>query len=55
VQYMPRCYKQGRYRLQLVVRQSPASNGVNMEVEEAAALGAVTRQHLVKIHQTEKT
>jgi hypothetical protein len=34
------------------VRQSPASKGVNTEVEEATALEAVTRQ-LVKTQETE--
>jgi hypothetical protein len=30
--------------MKLVVRQSPASNDVNTEVEGPTALGAVTRQ-----------
>jgi hypothetical protein len=37
------------------VRRSPASKGVNTEVEKATALEAVTRQQPVKIQQTEKT
>jgi hypothetical protein len=28
-----RCFKQDRFRVQLVVRQSPASKDVNIEVE----------------------
>jgi hypothetical protein len=47
---VPRCYKQDKSRLQLVVRQN-----VNTEVEGFAALKAVTRQRLVKTQQTEKT
>jgi hypothetical protein len=35
--------------------QSPASKEVDAEAEEATALEAVTRQHPVKIQQTEKT
>jgi hypothetical protein len=38
-----------------VVGQSPAIKGVNTEVEEATPFEAVTRQRLVKTHQTEKT
>jgi hypothetical protein len=34
------------------VRQSPASEDVNMEAEEATVLEAVTRQQPVKIQQT---
>jgi hypothetical protein len=37
------------------VRESPASKEMNMEVEGAMALKAITRQQLVKIQQTEKT
>jgi hypothetical protein len=44
VQSVPRCYKQDKYRFALVVRQSPASKDVNTEVEEAAALEAVTKR-----------
>jgi hypothetical protein len=40
---MPRCYKQAKSRLQLVVRQSLASKDINTEAEEAMALEAVTR------------
>jgi hypothetical protein len=43
------------FDLSLVVRQSPASKGVNTEAEEAMALEAVTRRQPVKIQQTEKT
>jgi hypothetical protein len=38
-----------------VVRQLPASKDMNMDAEEVTAIEAVTRQQLVKIHQTEKT
>jgi hypothetical protein len=38
----------------LVVRQPPASKGVNTEAEEATALEAFTRRQPVKIQQTEK-
>jgi hypothetical protein len=37
------------------VRKSPASKGVNTEVEEATALEAVTERQPWKIQQTEKT
>jgi hypothetical protein len=37
------------------VRQSPASKGVNVEVEEATALKAITRRQMVKTQHTEKT
>jgi hypothetical protein len=37
VQSIPRCYKQNKSRVSSVVRQSPASKGVNMEAEEAMA------------------
>jgi hypothetical protein len=37
------------------MRQSPASEDVNMEAEVGMALEAVTRRQLVKIQQTEKT
>jgi hypothetical protein len=33
----------------------PVSKEMKMEVEEAMALQAFTKQHLVKIQQTEKT
>jgi hypothetical protein len=33
-----RCFKQGKSRVQLVVRQSPASKDVKAEAEEATAL-----------------
>jgi hypothetical protein len=41
-------------RVELVMRQSLASKGVNTEAEEATALEAVTRRQPVKIQQTEK-
>jgi hypothetical protein len=37
------------------VRQSPASEDVNKEAEEAAVLEAITMREPVKIQQTEKT
>jgi hypothetical protein len=37
------------------VRQSPASNVVTTEAEEATALEAATRRQPVKIKQAEKT
>jgi hypothetical protein len=40
---------------ELVVRQWPASQGVNTEAEEATALEAVTRRQPMKIQQTQKT
>jgi hypothetical protein len=52
---MPRCYKQEKSRILVVVRQSPASKDVNMEAEEATALETVTRRQPVKIQQSEKT
>jgi hypothetical protein len=52
---VPRCYKQDRYGVYLVVRQSPVSKDVNTEAEETAALETVTRQRLVKTSQNEKT
>jgi glutaredoxin len=39
---------------ELVVRQSPASEDVNTEAEEATALEAVTRRQPVKLQQSEK-
>jgi hypothetical protein len=36
-------------------RQSPATRGINTKAEESTALGAVTRRHAVKTHQTVKT
>jgi hypothetical protein len=52
---VPRCYNRDKCRVQLVVRQSPASKDVNTEAEEATVLEAVTRKRLVKKQQTEKT
>jgi hypothetical protein len=43
-----------RYRPGFVVRESPDSKEVNPEVEKSTALGAVTKQRLVKAQQTEK-
>jgi hypothetical protein len=40
---------------ELVVRQSPASEDVNIKAEETMALEAITRWQLLKIQQTEKT
>jgi hypothetical protein len=55
MQFVPRCHKQDKSRVWLVVRQSPANMDVNMEVEVFAALKAVTRQRLTNILQTERT
>jgi hypothetical protein len=52
VRSVPRCYKQDRFRVWLVVRQSPASTDVNTEIEKATTLEAVTRQQPVTINQT---
>jgi hypothetical protein len=52
---VPRCHKQDKSRVQLVVEESQASKDVNTEVEVPAALKAVARQRLVKTQQTEKT
>jgi hypothetical protein len=40
---------------ELVVRQSPTSEDVSTEAEEATALEAVTRRQPVKLQQTENT
>jgi hypothetical protein len=55
VRSVPRFFMQDKSRYKLAVRESPASIGVNREVQEATALEAVTRQRLAKIQQTEKT
>jgi hypothetical protein len=52
---LSRCYKQNNSTVYLVMRQSPATNGVNTETDEATALEAVTRRQSVTIQQTEKT
>jgi hypothetical protein len=39
---VPRCNKQDKSRVQIVVRELPASRGVNTEVEEVTVLVAVT-------------
>jgi hypothetical protein len=54
VRSLPRCFKQDKSRVQLVVRQSPASKGVNTAAEEATVFEAVTRRQPVKIQQNEK-
>jgi hypothetical protein len=40
---------------ELVVRYSPASTDVNMEVDGCTVLEAVTRQRQVKTQQSEKS
>jgi hypothetical protein len=45
---VPRCRKQDKCRVSLVMRQSSASNDVHTKAEKATALEAVTRQRLVK-------
>jgi hypothetical protein len=52
--FVPRCYEQNKFRVQLVGRQLLASNGLNMEAEEPTALEAITRW-LVTTMQTKKT
>jgi hypothetical protein len=44
VRSVPRCYKQDKSIIWLVVRQSPASRDVSTEVEGPTTLEAVTRQ-----------
>jgi hypothetical protein len=41
VRSVPSCYKQDKFRFNLVVRQPPASKVVNSESEKAMALEAV--------------
>jgi hypothetical protein len=48
MQSVQMCYKQDKFKVWLVVRQSPASKDVNTEVQGSTALEAVTRQRLVK-------
>jgi hypothetical protein len=55
VRSVPKCYKQEKSTVQLVVRQSPGGKGMNTEVEGPTALKTVTRQRVVKTRQTEKT
>jgi hypothetical protein len=55
VRSVPRCYKQDKSRVSLVVRQSPASKDVNTEAEETTVLETITRRQLAKIQQIEKT
>jgi hypothetical protein len=52
VRSVPMCYKQDTSRVYLVVRQSPASNDMNTEVEGCTALEAVSRQRLMKTQRT---
>jgi hypothetical protein len=53
VRLLPRCYKQDKSSVQLVVRQCPAGKDVNTEFEGPTALEAITRQS-VKTQQIEK-
>jgi hypothetical protein len=55
VRSVPRCYKQDKFKIELVVTESPASEDVKTGVEGCTALKAVTRQRLVKTQQTENT
>jgi hypothetical protein len=55
MRFVPRCYKQGKSRIQLVVRESPAGEDVNTATEEAAVLVAVTRLQSINIQQIEET
>jgi hypothetical protein len=43
---VPRCFKQDKSRIYLLVRQPPANKDVNREAEEATALKAAIRQQL---------
>jgi hypothetical protein len=53
VRFVPRCYKQDKSGVELVLKQSPARKDVNTEAEEATALEAVIRLQPMKIQQTE--
>jgi hypothetical protein len=55
VRSVPRCCKQDKSRVQLVVRHSPASKEVKMGDEGATAVEAITRRRPIKIEQTERT
>jgi hypothetical protein len=55
MRFVPRSYKQDKSRIQLLVRESPASKEVNTAAEEATALVAVARRQPVKVQQTEET
>jgi hypothetical protein len=50
---VPRCFKQDKSRIWLVVIHSPASKDVNTEVEVYTALEAASRKRLLKTQQTE--
>jgi hypothetical protein len=43
VRSVPRCYKQDKSRVHLIVGQSRASKDVNTEAEVSTAFAAVTR------------
>jgi hypothetical protein len=47
-----RCYKQENFRIQLAVRESPASNDVNTE---ASAFEAVNRRQPIKIQRSKNS
>jgi hypothetical protein len=49
---VPRCYKQDKSRIRVVVMESPARKDVNKEANGSTALGAVARQPS-KAHQSE--
>jgi hypothetical protein len=55
VRSMLRCYKQNKFKVYLVVRQSLARKDVNTEDEGSTALEAISRQRLAKTYQIEKT
>jgi hypothetical protein len=50
-----RCCKQDKSRIWLVLRQSPTSNDMSMEVEGSKVLEAIIKQWLMKTQQAEKT
>jgi hypothetical protein len=54
IRSVPRCCRQDKSRVQLVVREWPEIKNVNMEDEEVTALEAVTRRQPVKLQQDDK-
>jgi hypothetical protein len=53
VRSVPRCSKQEKSKIELVVRESQVSNAVKTKAEEDTELKAVTRRQPVEIQQTE--
>jgi hypothetical protein len=54
VRSSPRCYKQDKSNIKLVLRQLPANKDVNTEVEGSTAFETVTRKRLWKTTLIEK-